>query len=89
VFTTAKTFMLGLRDPAVAKTAAILLGGPVKIRVEVDASMTAISAPSASGNEESRTGDEISQRALADPGVKRFQELFPGAHVRTVRNLNE
>ncbi|HXE13012.1 MAG TPA: DNA polymerase III subunit gamma/tau [Bryobacteraceae bacterium] len=89
VFTTAKTFMLGLRDPAVAKAAALLLGGPVKIRVEVDASMAAISAPSARGNEESRTGDEISQRALADPGVKRFQELFPGAHVRTVRNLNE
>jgi DNA polymerase-3 subunit gamma/tau len=88
-FTTAKTFMLGLRDPAVAKAAAVLLGGPVKIRVEVDASMAAISTPSASGNEESRTGDEVSQRALADPGVKRFQELFPGAHIRTVRNLNE
>jgi DNA polymerase-3 subunit gamma/tau len=88
-FTTAKTFMLGLRDPAVAKAAAVLLGGPVKIRVEVDASMAAISTPSASGNEESRTGDEVSQRALADPGVKRFQELIPGAHIRTVRNLNE
>jgi DNA polymerase-3 subunit gamma/tau len=89
VFTTAKTFMLGLRDPAVAKAAVVLLGGPVKIRIEVDASMATISAPSASGNEESPTGGEISQRALTDPGVKRFQEVFPGAHVRTVRNLNE
>jgi DNA polymerase-3 subunit gamma/tau len=89
VFTTAKTFVLGLRDPAVAKSAAILLGGPVKIRVDVDASMAAVSTPDSNAMEENRTGDEISQRALADPGVKRFQELFPGAHVRTVRNLNE
>jgi len=29
------------------------------------------------------------QRALSHPGVMRFQELFPGAQVRTVRNLNE
>jgi hypothetical protein len=26
---------------------------------------------------------------LSHPDVKRFQELFPGAQVRTVRNLNE
>lgn len=35
-------------------------------------------------------GDQdATERALADPGVKRFQELFPDAQVRTVRNLKE
>ncbi len=33
--------------------------------------------------------DEVRERALSHPGVKRFQELFPGAQIRTVRNLNE
>jgi len=33
--------------------------------------------------------DEVSQRALAHPEVRRFQELFPGAQVRAVRNLKE
>jgi hypothetical protein len=31
----------------------------------------------------------LRERALEHPGVKRFQELFPDAQVRTVRNLNE
>ena len=33
--------------------------------------------------------DDVSQRALGHPEVQRFQELFPGAQVRTVRNLKE
>ena len=35
VFTTAKTFLLGLNDAAVARSAAALLGRPVKVRVEI------------------------------------------------------
>jgi len=33
--------------------------------------------------------DEVSARALEHPEVKRFQELFPDSHVRTVRNLRD
>ena len=33
--------------------------------------------------------DEVSERALSHPEVQRFQELFPDAQVRTVRNLKE
>jgi DNA polymerase-3 subunit gamma/tau len=92
VFTAAKVFVLGLRDTAVAKAASTLLGKPVKIRVEVDPNM-AIASPAsgtaANGAAPSPAVAEASQRALDHPGVKRFQELFPGAHVRAVRNLNE
>jgi hypothetical protein len=31
--------------------------------------------------------DDVSERALAHPEVKRFQETFPDAQVRAVRNL--
>jgi len=33
--------------------------------------------------------DEVTERALSNPEVQRFQELFPDSHVRTVRNLRE
>ncbi len=92
VFTSAKSFMLGLKDSAVAKAASTLLGRPVKVRVEIDANMTAPTGPPP-GSERNEaqlpTDNNVTQRALSHPGVKRFQELFPGAHVRAVRNLNE
>jgi DNA polymerase-3 subunit gamma/tau len=37
----------------------------------------------------SKSRDDVSERALAHPDVKRFQELFPDAQVRQVRNLKE
>ena len=92
VFVTAKAFVLGLKDPAVAKAASEVLGRPVKITVEVDASAPAIvvaSEAGSNGNPKIDASDRLSERALSDPGVKRFQELFPDAHVRAVRNLNE
>jgi hypothetical protein len=33
--------------------------------------------------------DEATERALANPEVQRFREIFPGAEVRGVRNLKE
>jgi DNA polymerase-3 subunit gamma/tau len=95
VFTTAKPFMLSLKDAAVAKAASTLIGKPVKIRVVVDATRALASAASTqeanggNGSAQALPTDDVSQRALSHPGVKRFQELFPGSHVRAVRNLNE
>jgi DNA polymerase III subunit gamma/tau len=95
VFTTAKTFMLSLKDAAVAKAASTLAGKPVKIRVNVDANRVAAPTINTSGTDEAGNAlptppaNDLSERALSHPGVKRFQELFPGSHVRAVRNLNE
>jgi hypothetical protein len=33
--------------------------------------------------------DDVSARALTHPEVRRFQEMFPDAQVRVVRNLKE
>ncbi len=33
--------------------------------------------------------DDVTERALGHPEVKRFQETFPDAQVRVVRNLKE
>jgi hypothetical protein len=76
-----KSMALLLKDSEVQRAAAQLLGKPVRVRIESSEEKPA----------ESRAGGEteLRERALSHPGVKRFQELFPGAQVRTVRNLNE
>jgi DNA polymerase-3 subunit gamma/tau len=42
-----------------------------------------------SGAPVAKPKDDVSERALSHPDVKRFQELFPDAQVRVVRNLKE
>ncbi|MFL6352194.1 MAG: DNA polymerase III subunit gamma/tau [Bryobacteraceae bacterium] len=82
-----KSFALALKDPNVSRIAAQVVGRPVRLRIEVGEGITTASAPVL---ERSGIGEtELRERALSHPGVKRFQELFPGAQVRTVRNLNE
>lgn len=81
---------LALKDPAVARLAVQVIGKPVKIKVEAGAGMAAVTPNAVSGRQRDNGSDaEVTERALAHPGVKRFQELFPDAQVRTVRNLSE
>jgi DNA polymerase-3 subunit gamma/tau len=83
----AKSLSFSLKDPAIQRLASQISGKQVRVRFEVDENMTAATPapPQKNAGEDS----ELRQRALSHPGVKRFQELFPDAHVRTVRNLNE
>ena len=76
-----------LKDPAIQRIASQLLGKPVRIRFEVGEDMKAtVPVIGSCGDAEN---SEFRERALSHPSVKRFQELFPDAQVRTVRNLNE
>jgi DNA polymerase-3 subunit gamma/tau len=82
-----KSLTLALKDANVQRIAAEVIGEPVRLRIEVGEGVKTASEPV---SEPSATSDtELRQRALSHPGVKRFQELFPDAQVRTVRNLNE
>ncbi len=82
-----KAMTLALRDASVQRIAAQVIGKPVRLRVEADASMKASAAPA---REESAADNaELRARALAHPAVKSFQELFPDAQIRAVRNLSE
>jgi DNA polymerase III subunit gamma/tau len=82
-----RAMMLAVKDAAVQQAASQVVGKPVKVRVEIGEALTAPPASSAVAG--TSTDTELRERALSHPGVKRFQELFPGAQVRTVRNLNE
>jgi len=83
----AKTLSFAVKDPAIQRVASQVLGKPVRIKFEVGESLNKAAAPSpvrATGED-----TDLRARALSHPGVKRFQELFPDAQIRTVRNLNE
>ncbi|MCX6595175.1 MAG: DNA polymerase III subunit gamma/tau [Acidobacteria bacterium] len=87
-FRAPKEFSLSLRSAEIQKAVAALLGRPTKITVEVaegraSASAAGPSAKAAPTPEE----NEAMERALANPDVQRFQELFPGSQVRRVDDL--
>ncbi len=82
-----KSMMLLLKDPGVERMASQISGNPVRVRLE--AAETVRSAPVSTVERPPVPDSELRERALSHPSVKRFQELFPDAQVRTVRNLNE
>jgi len=83
-----KGSLFSLRDPKVQTVGAQVAGKPVKVRFEAGeaAASSGIVTKSTNGKD---SDSALRERALEHPGVKRFQELFPDAQVRTVRNLNE
>jgi DNA polymerase-3 subunit gamma/tau len=82
-----KSLILALKDPSVQRIATQIVGRPVRLRIEMGEGVKTASTAASDHSGTSET--ELRERALSHPGVKRFQELFPDAQVRTVRNLNE
>lgn len=83
-----KPLLLSLKEPKLASIASEMLQKRVQIRTEASSQSF---APTASTEAHTTLTDksDLRERALSHPGVKRFQELFPDAQVRAVRNLNE
>jgi DNA polymerase-3 subunit gamma/tau len=83
--TTTKAFTLALREEDLRAAVSQAFSRPLRIKVTVgDVGETA--APIAQAA--SKTEDEATRRALANPEVQRFQEIFDGT-VYKVRNLKE
>jgi DNA polymerase-3 subunit gamma/tau len=85
VFTTPEEFLLAMKPDDVNQAVRRILGRPMKIRIVTGQGVAPAAAASAA---QKQPEDQISARALANPEVKRFQEVF-GGQVRTVRNLKE
>ncbi|HEV8145882.1 MAG TPA: DNA polymerase III subunit gamma/tau, partial [Bryobacteraceae bacterium] len=86
VVTTPKMYMLYLKSLDFEATVKRVLGRMVKITIKAgEAQVAPVQAASAG----TTVTDATAERALAHPEVQRFQEMFPGSQVRTVRNLKE
>jgi DNA polymerase-3 subunit gamma/tau len=84
-FTTPEEFRLGMKPNDINQAVQRIVGRPMKIEIATGQG----SEPAATPNIVRKAPEsETSARALANPEVKRFQELF-GGQIRTVRNLKE
>ena len=77
-------FRLAMKESDLQKAAQAVLGKPVRVKVSFGKPAEAPEAAKAVPADDEATG-----RAMANPEVRRFQELFPGSQVRVVRNLKE
>lgn len=79
-FVTPEEFSLAMNEKDISKVVQKIAGRPMRIKIE-RGTPEAVAAPLAKKN------DDVSERALAHPDVRRFQEVFPDAQLRTVRDL--
>ncbi len=81
---------LGLMAKDVEKALLKVLGRAVRTKITINEATASAPAPSSRASQPAAPGDdEATRRALAHPDVQRFQNLFPGSHVRDVRDLKE
>lgn len=83
-FITNKEFAMAVRSKDMQSAVDAAAGRTMRIKVTLTESAAATPAP-----ERAARNDDATGRALANPEVQRFRELFPGSEVRTVRNLSE
>ncbi|HLK19587.1 MAG TPA: DNA polymerase III subunit gamma/tau [Bryobacteraceae bacterium] len=82
-FATPEEFRLALNEKDILKIVQKVAGRPMRVKTTFGAgTVTQSLKPKAAL-------DDVSERALAHPEVRRFQEMFPDAQVRVVRNLKE
>jgi DNA polymerase-3 subunit gamma/tau len=89
-FTTPREFSIAMKEADINQAVRQIVGKPLKIRVTIadvaaqsqDPRDRVAAAPAA------QQEDDASRRALANPEVQNFRDLF-GGEVRTVRNLKE
>jgi DNA polymerase-3 subunit gamma/tau len=84
IFTTPKMYQLYLKQAEFEAAAKRIAGRQVRVTIKIgDAAPAAPVAPAP------KREDEATARALSHPVVKRFQDVFEDAQVRTVRNLKD
>jgi DNA polymerase-3 subunit gamma/tau len=85
-FLTPREFRLAMSEADLRKALDKVKGPGARIKISFADIQAAAPTPSSPSFE---ADDDVVQRALSHPEVKRFQELFPDAQVRAVRNLKE
>ncbi len=87
-FVTPKEYSLSMTEGDMKKAVQHAMGRPMRVKIVFGQPMMS-DAPAAPRAKAALGDEEVSQRALSHPEVQKFQELFPDAQVRAVRNLKE
>ncbi|MBL8176426.1 MAG: DNA polymerase III subunit gamma/tau [Bryobacterales bacterium] len=86
-FVTSKEFKMAVQNKDMQKAVDALMKRATKIKLTISDQAPAV-APS-QGVDRRAQEDEATTRALSNPEVQRYRDLFPGSEVRAVRNLKE
>ncbi|MBS1828139.1 MAG: DNA polymerase III subunit gamma/tau [Acidobacteria bacterium] len=86
-FVTTKEFKMSVQNKDMQKAVDAVLGRATKIKLTLT-DQAPVVAPSG-GVDRRAQEDEATTRALSNPEVQRYRDLFPGSEVRAVRNLKE
>jgi len=86
-FVTVSDFKISVLNKDMQKAVDAVMKRPTKIKLTISDQAPAV-APSQSVDRRAQE-DEATTRALSNPEVQRYRDLFPGSEVRTVRNLKE
>jgi DNA polymerase III subunit gamma/tau len=87
-FSTPKEFSLSMDEKDIQKAIQQAGAKPMRLKITLG-EVGAVGEVAAPRPTPVRSEDELSQRALSHPEVRRFQEIFPDAQVRAVRNLKD
>jgi DNA polymerase-3 subunit gamma/tau len=83
-FTTPEQFAIYMQESEIQKAIAHLGGKPMRIKIKTGA----VAAPPVASINRQEQQDDTQRRALENPEVQRFREVF-GGEIRNVRNLKE
>jgi DNA polymerase-3 subunit gamma/tau len=83
-FTTPEQFAIYMQESEIQKAIAHLGSKPMRIRIKTGA----VAAPPVASINRQEQADDAQRRALENPEVQRFREVF-GGEIRNVRNLKE
>jgi len=83
--TAPKEYALALRSTELDKVLRKAVGRARRVKVQL-VEAESRQAPAAAARE---SGEELTRRALSDPAVRRFLEVFPDAELRAVRDLKQ
>ena len=86
-FVTPEEFRLSMNEKDIQKAVQQVAGRPMRISIKFGD--PAAPSQAAVGRPIEKKLDDVSERALSHPEVRRFQEIFPDSQVRAVRNLKE
>jgi len=82
-FTTPQEFKVSMNEKDILKIVQKVVGRSMRVKITLG-ELAGVEAPKLKPIQ-----DDVAERALTHPEVRRFQEMFPDAQVRVVRNLKE
>ena len=83
-----KSYALYFRDPAFEEAVREVFGRPLRLKLTTGEAATGPAPITLAAPHKAEAEDEVTGRALANPEVRRFREVF-GGEIRKVRNLKE